>query len=187
IGRATAPLRLSFVLRTTQMARGIRQPRVTGMARRIRHPRRSDRPRPWIGMRLWLGFAFALVGAITAVTVYRFVHDSNEKVISERSTELAVGRTIHLADQLGMAKNAAEVVRAAKDTGFNAWYFGTKGRLNLPQPAGPTLDSIDVRRKAVAEALSGRRFTSREPSGVTVVAAPVFRHNILAGAVLGRY
>ena len=39
-------------------------------------------------MRLWLGFAFAVVGAITAVTVYQFVHDSNERVISERSTEL---------------------------------------------------------------------------------------------------
>jgi two-component system sensor histidine kinase ResE len=138
-------------------------------------------------MRLWLGAAFALVGAITAVTVYRFVQDSNETVISQRSTELAVGRTIYLADQLGMAQNSAEVIRASKDTGFSAWYFNRAGRLVVPRPAGPTLGLIDFRRKAVAEAMVGGRFTGRAPGGVTVVAAPVYRHNILSGAVLGRY
>jgi signal transduction histidine kinase/HAMP domain-containing protein len=138
-------------------------------------------------MRLWLGAAFALVGAITALTVYRFVHDSNETVISQRSTELAVGRTTHLADQLGMAKNAAEVVRAAKDTGFSAWYIDLRGHLAVLQPAGPTQGMTDFRHKAVAEALAGRRFTRRAPGGVTIVAAPVYRHNILTGAVLGRY
>jgi two-component system sensor histidine kinase ResE len=138
-------------------------------------------------MRLWLGFAFALVGAITAVTVYRFVHDSNETVISERSTELAVGRTTHLADQLGKAQNSAEVVSASKDTGFSAWYFNRSGRLVVPRRAGPTLGQIDFRRNAVADALMGGRFTRRAPGGVTVVAAPVYRQNILSGAVLGRY
>ena len=138
-------------------------------------------------MRLWLGFAFALVGAITAGTVYRFVHDSNETVISQRSTELAVGRTIYLADQLGKAQNSAEVIRASKDTGFSAWYFNRSGRLVVPRRAGPTLERIDFRRNAVADALMGGRFTRRAPGGVTVVAAPVYRQNILSGAVLGRY
>jgi signal transduction histidine kinase len=46
------------------------------MARRIRHHRVSDRPRPWIGMRLWLGAVFALVGVITAGTVYLLRDDS---------------------------------------------------------------------------------------------------------------
>ncbi len=138
-------------------------------------------------MRLWLGAAFALVGAITAVTVYRFVHDSNETVISQRSTELAVGRTVQLADQLGMAKNAGEVVRAAKDTGFSAWYFNRAGRVVVPDPEGLRLGLIDFRHKAVADALVGRRFTRRAPGGVTIVAAPVFRHDVLTGAVLGRY
>ena len=45
-------------------------------------------------MRLWLGAAFAGVGLITAVAVYLFVSNSTEKVISDRSNELAVGRTI---------------------------------------------------------------------------------------------
>ncbi|MGH2981346.1 MAG: hypothetical protein ACRDKV_04800, partial [Solirubrobacterales bacterium] len=88
------------------------------MARRIRHQRVSDRPRPWIGMRLWLGAGFAVVGAITAITVYLFVHESNESVLGERATELAVGRTVNLADQLGRAENPAEVVNASRVVGF---------------------------------------------------------------------
>jgi signal transduction histidine kinase len=138
-------------------------------------------------MRLWLGAAFAVVGAITALTVYRFVQDSNESVVSQRSTELAVGRTIHLADQLGKAQNPAEVVSASRDTGFSAWYFNPHGRLVVPQPAGATLRQVEFRRKAVRYALLGGRYTRRAPGGVTVVAAPVYIHGILSGAVLGRY
>jgi len=85
------------------------------MARRIRRPRVSDRPQPWVGMRLWLGAAFALVGAITAVTVYQFVRNSNESVLTERATEIAVGRTIDLADQVGDAENPNEVLEAGAD------------------------------------------------------------------------
>ena len=73
------------------------------MARRIRRTQVTDRPHPWVGMRLWLGAAFALVGAITAVTVYQFVRNSNESILQERSTEIAVGRTIDLADEVGDA------------------------------------------------------------------------------------
>jgi two-component system sensor histidine kinase ResE len=157
------------------------------MARRIRQPRVSDRPRPWIGMRVWLGAAFALVGAITAVTVYLFVHDSNQKSVSQRSTELAVGRTVHLADQLGDAESPAEVVRAGTDTGFSAWYFNHRGRLVAPHPAGPTLGGIGSRRRAVRKALAPGRMTRNLPGGVTVVAVPVFHDFKVRGALLGRY
>ena len=157
------------------------------MARRIRQPRVSDRPRPWIGMRVWLGAAFAVVGAITAVTVYLFVHDSNQKSVSQRSTELAVGRTVHLADQLGDAENPAEVVRAGTDAGFTAWYFNRRGRLVAPHPAGPALGGIGSRRRAVRKALAPGRVTRNLPGGVTVVAVPVFHDFEVTGALLGRY
>jgi signal transduction histidine kinase/HAMP domain-containing protein len=157
------------------------------MARRIRQARASDRPRPWIGMRLWLGAAFALVGAITAATVYLFVHDSNEKVVSQRSTELAAARSLHLADQLGSASNPAEVVKAGTETGFSAWYFNRQGRLVTPRPAGPVLAETDFRAAAIRTALGGRRYTRQAPGGVTVVAVPVSHGFMLRGALLGRY
>jgi signal transduction histidine kinase/HAMP domain-containing protein len=157
------------------------------MARRIRQARASDRPRPWIGMRLWLGAAFALVGAITAGTVYIFVHDSNQKVVSQRSNELAVGRTVHLADQLGSAKNPAEVVRAGTDTGYSAWYFDPRGRLIAPRPGGPALDGIAGRQAAIQRALSGQRVSASRSGGVTIVAFPVYHGFMRRGALLARY
>ena len=157
------------------------------MARRIRRPRVSDRPRAWIGMRLWLGAAFALVGAITAVTVYQFVRNSNETVLSERSTEVAVGRTIDLADQVGDAENPDEVLEAGADPEFSAWYFDRRGRLVAPLPAGPELRMITARRRAVDMALIGSRYTSDFPGGVTVVSFPVSDGEKITGALLGRY
>lgn len=157
------------------------------MARRIRRPRVSDRPRPWIGMRLWLGAVFALVGAISAVTVYQFVHDSNESVISERSNELAVGRTIKLADQVGDAERPDEVVKAGTDAAFSAWYFDDRGHLVAPRPPGPELTQIEARHDAVAMALAGGRYNGSLPDGVTAVAFPVFKGDGISGALLGRY
>jgi signal transduction histidine kinase/HAMP domain-containing protein len=138
-------------------------------------------------MRLWLGAAFALVGAITALTVYLFVHGSNESVISERSTELAVGRTTNLADKLGTASMPAEAVEAGTDAAFSAWYFDRRGRLVAPVPPGPQLATIKSRRSAVRMALVGGRFTGSLPGGVTAVAVPVFRGDGIRGALLGRY
>ncbi len=138
-------------------------------------------------MRLWLGAAFALVGAITAVTVYLFVHDSNQKVVTQRSNELAVGRTVHLADQLGSARNPAEVVMAGSGSGYTVWYFNRSGRLVAPRPGGPVLGDIPSRHAAVQRALSGHRFSASVSGGVTIVAFPVYHGFNLRGALLGRY
>jgi signal transduction histidine kinase/HAMP domain-containing protein len=137
-------------------------------------------------MRLWLGATFAVVGVITAATVYQFVHDSNESVLSKRSTELAVGRTIHLADRLGRAENPAEVVKAGTGSGFLAWYFNYNGRLVAPHSANAVLEQIGGRRKAL-RALAPTRFTENRAGGVTVVAAPVYHGGRVRGALLGRY
>ena len=138
-------------------------------------------------MRLWLGAAFALVGAITAVTVYQFVRNSNEKVVSQRSTELAAARTIHLADQLGGAHSPAEVVRAGANPGYQPWYFNRRARLVAPHPPGPALGQIARRHEAVRKALAGGRFTANVSGGVTVIAFPVFHGFKVRGALLARY
>jgi signal transduction histidine kinase len=138
-------------------------------------------------MRVWLGAAFAVVGAIAALTVYQFVHDSNQKSVTQRSTELAVGRTVRLADQLAVANNPAEVVKAGTDSGFLAWYFNHRGRLVAPQPAGPALGRIDFRKRAVRKALTPGRLTRDLSGNVTVVAVPVYQGSEVRGALLGRY
>ena len=63
--------------------------------RRSRMPRRRH-----IGMRVWLAAGFTLVCFLTAGILYTFITDKSQDVLNERSTELAVGRTVRLADRL---------------------------------------------------------------------------------------
>ncbi|HKG36124.1 MAG TPA: ATP-binding protein [Solirubrobacterales bacterium] len=142
---------------------------------------------PRVGMRLWLGVAFATVGVITAASVYLMVRDSSERVLSERSTELALGRTVALADRLGGSENPEELIRGSKSPGFHAWYFDVRGVLVAPDPAGPLLRRIANRDVAVDTARAGGRFEENIGGELTVVAAPVFTDSKIAGAVLARY
>jgi two-component system, OmpR family, sensor histidine kinase VicK len=138
-------------------------------------------------MRLWLGAAFAGVGLITAASVYLFVSDSTERVLSDRSTELAVGRTISLADRIGDAEgDPSDVIAGATGAGFRAWYFDEDGHLVAPQTPNRALDAIRFRRKAVDVALEGGRFSRVMPGReVTVVAVPVLGER--RGVVLVRF
>ncbi len=157
------------------------------MLRGLRIRSRRGRP-PHIGMRLWLAGAFALVGLITATLVYLLVSDSSETTISRRATDLAVGRTITVADSVGEANgDATDVVAGAKGGGFQAWYFDRKGKLVAPVPPGAALAGISARRSAVQTALDGGRYTGTVPGGeVDVVAVPVFGAHGIIGALLGR-
>jgi signal transduction histidine kinase len=140
-----------------------------------------------ISMRLWLGAAFAAVGLVTAATVYLFVSDSSERVLSDRSTEIALGRTIRVADRVGDAKgDPADVIAGAEGAGFQAWYFDPRGRLVAPQTPNRALAAIGSRRRAVERALGGGRYTKVLPGGeVAIVAVPVFGRR--GGAVLVRF
>jgi signal transduction histidine kinase/HAMP domain-containing protein len=160
------------------------------MAREIRRPSSTEAPRPRVSVRVWLGAAFAAVGVLTAGAVYLFVSDSSERVISDRSAELAVGRTTGLADRLGISPaDPSRVIANATDASFKAWYYDRRGRLIAPDdPLDGTLLRIPRRRTAVAQALAGGRYTANLRGGdVTVVSAPVFGESDIAGAVLGRF
>jgi two-component system sensor histidine kinase VicK len=141
-------------------------------------------------MRLWLAAAFAAVGVITAATVYLFVSDSSERVLSDRTTELAVGRTITLADRVGDSRrDPRDLISGAEGAGFQAWYFDDQGKLVAPVPGGIALERIPSRRAAVDAALAGGRYKAMLPGGeLTAVAVPVIGPGgEINGVVLSRY
>jgi two-component system, OmpR family, phosphate regulon sensor histidine kinase PhoR len=140
-------------------------------------------------MRLWLGAAFAAVGVITAASVYLFVSDSSERVLAQRSTELAVGRTARVADRIrDSGENAKDVIAGAKGGGFRAWYFDRDGDLVAPAEPSRALTAIESRARAVRLALAGARYTTTLPGAdVTISALPVFGPTGISGAVLGRF
>ncbi len=97
-----------------------------------RPPRRR---RHHLGMRLWLAVSFALVGALTAGIMYFVITGRSEVVLSERSTELAVGRTFRLADRVAAAGDEdKDVVESATGEGFTAWYFDSARGQLAPGP-----------------------------------------------------
>jgi signal transduction histidine kinase/HAMP domain-containing protein len=156
---------------------------------RIREPARIRAPRARVGVRLWLGVAFAAVGVLTAASVYLFVADSSDKAISDRSGELAVGRVVRVADQIGAVpgRQTGAVLRKGSGPSFGAWAFDQRGRLVAGSPSeGLPLETVQGRETAVGEALDGGRYVKDLPDDVTVVAVPVFRDGRIDGAVLAR-
>ena len=149
---------------------------------------RSVRRRPF-GVRLYLAVAFAAVALITAGLAYLLVSDTGQQAADEDLSELAVGRTVGLADEIGNRppRAAAATIAGVAEQGYSAWVFDTEGGLttaNISQ--GVELLEIPGARRAVQAALMGSRYIDKLPGGVTVVAVPIFRNAAIEGAILGR-
>ncbi|MET0730903.1 MAG: ATP-binding protein [Solirubrobacterales bacterium] len=146
------------------------------------------RRRPF-GVRLYLAVAFAAVALITAGLAYLLVSDTGQQAADEDLSELAVGRTVGLADEIGNRppRAAAATIAGVAEQGYSAWVFDSEGGLttaNISQ--GVELLEIPGARRAVQAALMGSRYIDKLPGGVTVVAVPIFRNAAIEGAILGR-
>jgi two-component system sensor histidine kinase VicK len=140
-------------------------------------------------MRLWLAGGFTVVAVLTVAIMFGSVTGSSRELLSERSTELAVGRTIRLADRLADPDVDVDAeVQAANGEGFAAWYFQSDGAIGTTEvdvtPIVSTPAFVEVRDTALGGARQARELQNGE---VTLVGAPVFRDGVLAGAVVGRY
>ena len=95
---------------------------------------RSVRRRPF-GVRLYLALAFAAVALITAGLAYLLVSDTGQKAADEDLTQLAVGRTVGLADEIGNRppRAAAATLAGITEQGYSAWVFDVQGALITPK------------------------------------------------------
>ncbi len=140
-------------------------------------------------MRVWLAAGFTLVCILTAAIVYLFVDTASEDLLSNRATELAVGRTARLADSLTVPDVDVETeVNAANGEGFAAWYFNAEGELVAPRGQTYEFTGQDTYHSVLDTALKGTR-NSRdiEDGEITVVGIPVRQVSGETGAVVGRY
>jgi signal transduction histidine kinase len=146
-------------------------------------------PRRRLGVRAWLAVAFAAVGMGTAAIVYSIISGSSEEAATERSSDIAVGRTVRLADKLGTAphEDSDAVLASARNVNYAPWTFDRKGHLTSPEMVlGTDIADVPGREHAVRLALQGRRLTRNLPNNTTVAAVPVFRLGQVDGAVLTR-
>ncbi|MDX6583347.1 MAG: two-component system, OmpR family, phosphate regulon sensor histidine kinase PhoR [Solirubrobacterales bacterium] len=158
------------------------------MAPSRRSTPRSVRRRPF-GVRLYLALAFAAVAMITAGLAYVLVSDTGVQAADEDLVQLAVGRTVGLADEIGARpqRAARTTLAGISEQGYSAWVFEDHGRLVTADTSGGVdLLSVPGGRQGVRSALIGSRYVDSLPGGVTVVAVPIFRDGAIDGAILGR-
>ena len=152
------------------------------------HPVRAKRP---FGVRLWLALMFAAIGILTGTSVYLFVSESSESAAEEQATELARGRALELASDLGTAApgDAGRVIGRYRSDAFAAWVFDENGKIltNARVPtANAELRNVPNQERATRVALAGRRLVAEEEDGQVVVSLPIFRNSQIGvdGAVL---
>ena len=141
-----------------------------------------------IGMRLWLGAAFAGVTLITAASVYVFVNDSSGRTLQSQAADLAVGRSAGLADALAKAEKgeAAPLLADANTDTFEAWAVNRHGEPFAPQSSFDELAGIEQSAAAVQTAITGRRYRLGLPGDLTLSAAPIFGKERVRGVVVVR-
>jgi two-component system phosphate regulon sensor histidine kinase PhoR len=149
---------------------------------------RGDGPRRGIGVRLWLGAAFALVTLITASSIYVFVDDSSDRTLSAQAADLAVGRTSSLADDLSGASRgqAAKLLADERSQTFTAFALNRKRRPIATVPGAGRVRDIEGSKEALDSALSGRRYKKEISGDLTVAAAPIFGSRGVEGAVISQ-
>jgi signal transduction histidine kinase/HAMP domain-containing protein len=125
-------------------------------------------PKPFIGVRWWLGVAFAVVAATsTAIVVSQFSDRSEGKFRSH-------GESLALQDARAAARQnvtPATLERvASKQQGL---------RLDLFGPPGAPSGTSDLEREAVSAALDGGNFVKGTTDGGTFVAAIPYHGQVL--------
>lgn len=140
-------------------------------------PLRTRRP---FGVRLWLALMFAAIGILTGTSVYLFVSESSEDAAEERVSEIAQGRALELATELGNASvgEAQTVLNQYRAESFAAWVFNRQDDLITQRDveiADTTLARVPGQRQARKSALRGQRPVSEYDDGRIVIALPIYR------------
>jgi two-component system, OmpR family, phosphate regulon sensor histidine kinase PhoR len=136
--------------------------------------------RQWLGMRWWLGIAFALIAALTAIVVVRVLAVQSEDAFRASAVEFAVGNSVSAADALSRAGNLAEVrLRAEKisrNRRLSLFLFDENGKLVASATSGAVgFDQVPAGDEALATALDRRRYIGGAEDGSATVVGLTFR------------
>jgi two-component system phosphate regulon sensor histidine kinase PhoR len=132
-----------------------------------------------LGIRWWLGAAFALIAAVTAVAVALVFSQSSRDAFRDRAEDVAVGRAVSAAIELARMDRAqpldAGVSRIADRHSIAIFVFDHSGRLLTgPRSRGVAFARIADGAEALSVALRDRRFVAtNEDVEATVIGLPV--------------
>jgi signal transduction histidine kinase/HAMP domain-containing protein len=124
--------------------------------------------KPFIGVRWWLGVAFAVVAATSTAIVVSQFSDRSENKFRSYGESVALHQAL-AADRQNVTPASLDRV-ASQQQGLTLRLFGPAGA-----PAGVSV----LEREAVAGALTGGNFSKGSPDGGTFVAAIPYRGQVL--------
>lgn len=135
--------------------------------------------RPFIGVRWWLGAAFAVVAATSTAVVVSQFSSRSEHELRGRAEELARENATVAAGQIASALRrgalAASLAEIARRQNLDLFVYARDGRLVAEAPAGRRL-TPRPREAATAlrDALAGKHLVTSTPDGrVVVVGLPL--------------
>jgi two-component system, OmpR family, phosphate regulon sensor histidine kinase PhoR len=136
--------------------------------------------RQWLGMRWWLGIAFALIAALTAIVVVRVLAVQSEDAFRASAVEFAVGNSVSAAEALADAGSVEEVRRRAEqiaqDRRISLFLFDENGDLVASANSGAIrVDQVPGGAEALATALDRRRYIGGTEDGSATVVGLTFR------------
>src|SRR3954465_14651089 len=113
-----------------------------------------------IGMRLWLGAAFAGVPLVPALAVYICADDSSGETLQDFSADVAVGRANSLADTIQQGEETpSQILNDANSDTFQVWAVNRNGKPFATEAVPPAdLRTVENAGDAVAAAQQGRRY-----------------------------
>jgi signal transduction histidine kinase len=136
-----------------------------------------------IGIRWWLGAAFALIAAVTAVAVALVFSQGSAAEFRKRAQDVAAGRAVSAAIEISAIDDAhrlgPRVARVAERHRLALFVFDDRGRLLTgTRSRGVAFARMPEGREALTEALRQRRFVStRSEVEATVIGIPVYGGN----------
>ena len=142
-----------------------------------------------IGMRWWLGLAFALIAALTAVAVAEVFSRRSAHAFQDRAQELAVGQAVSAADavdrgfQHGNLNYTLDVLTSRRP--ISVFVFAGDGSLlSADTSRRVRYSSVPLHDQALLAALRGERFVASIENGrATVLGLPLRSGNALVAYV----
>jgi signal transduction histidine kinase/HAMP domain-containing protein len=130
--------------------------------------------RPFIGVRWWLGAAFAVVAAVSTAIVVSQFSTRSEDAFRGRAEQLAYGNAVIAGGQIVAAANRGDLATAlapiARRWNLDLYVYDRGGRLLARAPARSSRVPLPREAdKALHEALASSKLVTSTPSGRTVI------------------
>lgn len=143
-------------------------------------PPQHPHKRQWLGMRWWLGIAFALIAALTAIVVVRVLAVQSEDAFRSSAVEFAVGNSVSAADTLSRTRSLPALRARAEEISRNRrlsiFLFDENGRLVVSAISGTIrFGQVPEGDVALESALDRRRYIGGTEDGSATVVGLSFR------------